>query len=144
MAPRGADKLRLSQTYRRYVTVSFPSRPRKEYRFFACPRKGYRSLACPRKVARTLHCAPDGIVRWISSQGWQVSFVVGVLKVRHGYGSCTIVLGGVDYGVLGFDLRVAGCYPASLVYIVCTFMVGILYVGGGVGHSFVVGVGEGA
>lgn len=36
---------------------------------------------------------------------------------------------GVGYGVLGFDLRVAGCYPASLVYIVCTFMVGILYVG---------------
>ena len=64
--------------------------------FVGSPRKGYRSLACPRKVSRSLHCAPT------------VSFVG---SPRKGYAPCSTVS---FVGGLGFDLRVAGCYPAPL------------------------------
>ena len=92
------------------VTVSFVTAPRKEYRFFACPRKQCALFAL---------CA-NGIVRWIFSQG---------LRPLH---DCSF------RGGLGFDLRVAGCYPAPLFYIVC-FLGGGHCMWCGVGYSFVVG-----
>ena len=131
MAPRMADKLRLSQTYLRYVTgigshtssqrVSFLCMSSWEYRFPHVLARGVVPLHVLANSARCLHCAPT------------VSFVG---SSRKGYAPCTTVLS----WWVGFDLRVAGCYPAPLFYIVCFLWWGHC-MWCGVGHSFVVGVG---
>lgn len=104
------------------ITVSCVMAPRKEYRFLACsrgsigPHTSSQGVSVPctssQGCAYLALCA-SGIVRWITSQG---------LRPLHDYSRARVWCG------CGFDLRVAGCYPAPPDYIVCTSMVDIVCV----------------
>lgn len=115
------------------ITVSFVMAPRKEYRFLACPRGSIGphtsshgvSVPCTSSQGCTyLALCASGIVRWITSQG---------LRPLHDYSRARVWCG------CGFDLRVAGCYPAPPDYIVCTSTVGVDIVCTSLGYIVCVG-----